>query len=345
MSTVEPEEYSFAESLTAKLAAAPEVAGTPPVELEPDEEPAEEEQAPEETDQPEESAEEEPTEDRLRDDQGRYLPKFKDPDIQGFLAKYDGDLEKALRAAVESQSLIGRQGSELGELRRMVEEVRAAQQQPRQPERQYDPDQLQTWFDDNPHQIPSVALQAHQAGDTGLRDAAIAAWEELDRAGARQFERAVLKEEIQAQYVAPLVQQQQAQEMERVKQEFASAHPDFEALAPAMTELAQGSPRVLGLLQSQDPATVYEVLDYLYVKAEKHVRDRDGDTLALARQQAEVERQENARQAKTSARVASSASTKDIKPKNAGEQFLDAFREHVKHRPTDIRAGLTHEEW
>lgn len=42
------------------------------------------------------------------------------PEVQAFLAKYDGDPVKALAAAAEAQSVIGRQGNELGELRNTV---------------------------------------------------------------------------------------------------------------------------------------------------------------------------------------------------------------------------------
>jgi hypothetical protein len=56
-----------------------------------------------------------------------------DPEVKAFLAKYGDDPQKALKAAVELQSTLGRQGSELGTLREQIAELRgmvAATQQP-----------------------------------------------------------------------------------------------------------------------------------------------------------------------------------------------------------------------
>ncbi len=47
-----------------------------------------------------------------------------DPAVAAFLAKYDGDASKALKAAVEAQSVIGRQGQEMGTLREQIAELR-----------------------------------------------------------------------------------------------------------------------------------------------------------------------------------------------------------------------------
>ena len=46
------------------------------------------------------------------------------PETEEYLAKYDGDLTKALNAAANAQSLIGRQGNELGDVRRELQELR-----------------------------------------------------------------------------------------------------------------------------------------------------------------------------------------------------------------------------
>jgi len=47
-----------------------------------------------------------------------------DPEIASFLAKYDGDVTKALKAATEQVSVIGRQGQELGKTREELAELR-----------------------------------------------------------------------------------------------------------------------------------------------------------------------------------------------------------------------------
>lgn len=59
-----------------------------------------------------------------------------DPEVAAFLAKYGGDEKAALKAAVEAQSVIGRQGQELGQLRteqaKLQGQVEALLAQPRQ---------------------------------------------------------------------------------------------------------------------------------------------------------------------------------------------------------------------
>lgn len=46
-----------------------------------------------------------------------------DPEINALLKRYDGDADKALKAAVEAQKLIGRQGNELGQSRKETQEL------------------------------------------------------------------------------------------------------------------------------------------------------------------------------------------------------------------------------
>src|SRR5512145_2953881 len=89
----------------------------------------EQEQVEEEEQIPEESGEEEvpavaEIEPEAESDDVLYLEL--DEDTQALLdSKYGGDLNAMLKAAREAQSLIGRQGNELGELRKEMEEWRA----------------------------------------------------------------------------------------------------------------------------------------------------------------------------------------------------------------------------
>jgi hypothetical protein len=53
-------------------------------------------------------------------DEGGAEPLHEDPDIAAYLERFGGDPDKALRAAVEAQKQIGKQGNELGELRQAV---------------------------------------------------------------------------------------------------------------------------------------------------------------------------------------------------------------------------------
>ncbi len=50
-------------------------------------------------------------------DGGGDAPLHEDPEVAAYLERYQGDPDKALKAAVEASKLIGRQGNELGEAR------------------------------------------------------------------------------------------------------------------------------------------------------------------------------------------------------------------------------------
>lgn len=87
-------------------------------EKEAEEEPAEE--PVEEEEEPAEEPEGEPEEEEVPEPVGFQTD---DPEVQAFLSKYGGDLEKALKAEAQQQRVIGRQGSELDALRRQVTEM------------------------------------------------------------------------------------------------------------------------------------------------------------------------------------------------------------------------------
>lgn len=52
------------------------------------------------------------------------VPLHEDPDIAAYLSRFDGDADKALKAAVEAQKMIGRQGNELGDMKRDLAEMK-----------------------------------------------------------------------------------------------------------------------------------------------------------------------------------------------------------------------------
>ena len=117
------------------LAAFDEIKDEPDEEIEPSPahedvpvtEPEEEEEQEEE---PEEEEEEEEEEDLVGDEQPEEeVAAFEDPAIQSFLAKYGGDVEKALRGAVELSVVLGRQGSEKSAALARVQELEQELQQ------------------------------------------------------------------------------------------------------------------------------------------------------------------------------------------------------------------------
>jgi hypothetical protein len=199
----------------------------------------------------------------------------RDPRVESFLSKYDGDVDKALHAAAELQTVVGRQGQELGELRELAERFdRLEQTVTTATQPQYDPNDLDAFFAENPTRIPEIAQQAFYARNDALLEAAIDAWEEVDRAGARRFNREVAvaraRQEVQAE------QQQSSQAMQGwndVARTFSEQHPDIEQHAPKMRELAEQYPHIVSVLQTGTPQARVEVLEFLYEKARGHASD------------------------------------------------------------------------
>jgi len=89
-------------------------------EGEEDEEPGPEEEGDDTSEEAPEGEEEEPSDEPAAD-----------PEVQAYLARYDGDSQKALKGAVELQRLMSRQGAENGRLRQQIEQLNSelAQQQ------------------------------------------------------------------------------------------------------------------------------------------------------------------------------------------------------------------------
>lgn len=261
----------------------------PPVEETPDPEPAPEPELPPAAEAAVEVTAEEPP---AADD---------DAELQAYLNRY-GDSDKALRAAVEREKLMGRQAQELGELRAMLEERMAEDASAVQP--QYDQDAVEMWLADNPTRIPEVAQNAFYAGNEQVLDAAVAAWRDLDRASANKFERWMVGQQVRAELHAETQTRDQSQaDWNAAAAEFSRTHDDLEQVAPKMLELAKSYPNMVQILRTGDPTAKTEVLDFLYTKARGHV----ADNLAAAARDVAREQAQEAEKAIKDAVVASAA--------------------------------------
>lgn len=209
-----------------------------------------------------------------------------DPEVIAYLEQFGGDPVKALKSAVENRKLFGRQQQELGELRKLVED-RLPEPEPA-PQPQYDADALETFFIENPTKIPEIAAAAYYEGNQQVMDAAISAWEDVDRAGARAFERKIAVNEARREISVESQQRDQVVgEWNAAAEQFAEAHPDLDQVAPKMRELAPQYPHMLQILRTGDPESKLEVLDFLYEKARGQATDNLTATArTIAREQA-----------------------------------------------------------
>lgn len=301
MSDIAPE-FDFAASLVQDAQATQQPSDSPepaPVEGTPGPEPVSQETAPE---------------GRPRDEQGRFVsqeqpveqvepaaqPFTSDPDLQQYLAKYGGDVEKALRGALEQQSLFGRQANELGELRQQLSQFQEQFQETQQ-RQQTDWDSLL----ENPAQAVQVAFQQ---GNAPMLQQAFAQWADEDPAAAWSWrsdrmievQRQQILQEVE-QRIGPVVQQTSEQQFAQAMAGLARQYPDLEQMAPAMAQIAQERPHVLDGLQSQNPQVRATVLEDLYHLA----RSRSAPQIAAAIQQAQAAQAAEAERAKQDAFVAS----------------------------------------
>lgn len=318
-------------SLDAKLSAflESETADTPTSEVGPADEPVDEPQA---------AAEAE------------VEPEVEPESVEDLLAGKYRTPEELAAAYKELESRLGSQGQELGELRKQLEESfderfnkfeqTAAQTQLAASA----PSMIQDAVDEGRYQ--DAASYALQSRNDALYMEVMNQWAEQTPYSAYAFDASLRHQDtiasVDARIAAvsePLVQQTTERAIEQAVAEFAADKPDLGAVFPEMMKVAESSGQILGLLESNDPQTKVEVLDYLYTKA----RGRLGDTLAAAQQQAADETQQAARQAKTQATVGNPVTASQAKPKTPQDGFRDEFRKILFDDSTSIRSGLTSE--
>jgi hypothetical protein len=284
----------------------------------PDEEvAAEEESAPETTEeQPEETA-----------DEDEDIVLEIDEDLQAVLDKYDGDVTKALRALGESQSMIGRQGNELGELRAQLNEMKQLMEQgftqrPQQPQfiSPYVND-----IDDNPQ---GLVMEALERGDVPTVERALRAWGEFEPFEAATF-LMTLQQQAAAQSaaVAPAPTESttpQGPTIEAAMSEVVSRHPDVEKYLPQVEQVAQEFPTLRDSMRSGNPAAQAQAFEELLKIAK--ARSQGSDTQA-AMKRIVLKTQEEVRKEKADAAVVSAKHQSAATSKSNVDAFLEAFEE------------------
>jgi hypothetical protein len=311
-------EFDFEASLTSEF----QDRGLIPTDETTPEEPTAEPELEDVTPEPEAEAEPE-AEGRPRDEQGGFLPKD-EPAPEPILGKFKTQ-DDLVQAYQQLEQRMGQTSAEREELNRLRQQVEAIQQQQIQPT--YDGEALETldtWFEENPHQIPQVAQTALQKQDGVLYDRAVRAWYELDPRGAGAFERRVelaqmehrLRSE-QAQVNAPIQEDAQEREFASVIRELVVEHPDFDKYSQQIPSAAELAPEVVEVLQKGTREAKKRVVESLYWMA----RGRAADNLAGAAQEAAQQQSDEAKARKTGAVVASSQTSSPLAGGTAQQRF------------------------
>jgi hypothetical protein len=255
---------------------------------------------------------------------GQFVPKER-PEWLPENFKSEEDFAKAYR---EAQTLVDRQGNELGELRKAIESLQTPQQQA--------PGSMREALEENPEQ---VAYWAASQGNEQVLDAALQAWTQqaLDEGDAtalrrassfeRQVEIARLKHEF-SQEVMPSVQAVRTEANTRAlaiaKRELSQRYTDFDQVLEAAGEdatLTEGlNPELLDNLRQNDPKAALEL-----VYATASARQRVAQVVTQTQdREADLER-------KRQATVATSTSAPAERKKEPIAAFKEAMLEPDPH--------------
>lgn len=295
--------------------------------------PAQEPETPPEEEAPEETAEEEaPAEETAEPEAEEEAPVARDERLTAYLDKYGGDVDKALTAAVEAQELLGRQGSELGDLRKEIQAL--SERIPEQDDDQYVPmdDSTMNWFDQAMEENPVQAMEwARQNDPTGTYyNRGLQAWMDLSPAQAVTYQQAVIAKQLREEFKAELGQHTKPLQAQADQQTVAAAWakakqdiPDLEQHAEAILAEAKETPEILRGADTLEQKVV--ALHKLY----RLVKGSAATSLETARETAETEQKAQNRAAKLSG---TTPATKAVAPEpevDENEQwardFLDPY--------------------
>lgn len=225
------------------------------------------------------------------------------PELESLLEKYDGDLGKALTALQDSQSLIGRQGNELGDVRKELEALRLQlENQPvQQPWTPYEND-----LDENPQ---GLVMEALDRGDGVTMTKALRAWaslgpEESFEATMFANQLAEYQRQAQAQMAAQPMDtpEQPAQDIGEVMKGVLERHPDAREYADEVASIQSSFPTLQEELQYGDAAQKARAFEQLLVIAKGRAATPDTQK---AVKRLVIKTQEEVRKAKDDAAVIS----------------------------------------
>ena len=162
-----------------------------------------------------------------------------DPAIAAYLAKYGGDVDKALQAAVAAQRKLGELGNELGQQRQenaeyqqILTEIEALKQQRQQPPMPVD------WIDEqiaaNPASAREYAVQALNSNQPLLYERIMRQWYETDPYAAQDFQSALRVEQVKRELQAQAPQRDEGIQMQAALQQVLAEHPEFTQYADGL---------------------------------------------------------------------------------------------------------------
>lgn len=299
------------------------------------------------------------------EEQAAEQPTDDDP-VERLLAKYNGDVGAALKAAADAQALIGRKESERSAAEQELQELRARleqleqgrEQQPQvaRPITEADIERLDTMaMSSNPADARAAIEEAGRLDPTGMLSQRVyETWASVSPGPATAFladqiaeaKLAALREEL-APIRAQTKESAENAAFVNVWNRLTESRPEVEKLVPAMTQiLDENEPLARTILQADDEtkfALLGTLADAARARQEPHVQE------AIA--QFEAERSAASREAKTAAAVLPPKTAVGSPPgggvqgeKSQAQQEAEAIKARLLEAPdTSISSGWTTE--
>lgn len=254
--------------------------------------------------------------------------------IGEYLEKYDGDVVKALQAATEAQSLIGRKGNEASQsaaeaaaLREELRQTREMQQQilakMSQPQVPLIPITQELILEDP----ATAAQQAVLQDNAAALEATIAVWREENPDAANLFLRNLVLEAQLGEQRTAAVTPPAASDTDEVDVEVAKVlerHPDLEQHLPAIGKAADANPLLKRALELGNAAEKAQALEALTVIA-KAGSTADTSRDALKRVQIRVKQEADEARRNAAVVSASRSSAASTSQPTKADEFLAAF--------------------
>jgi hypothetical protein len=279
----------------------------------------EQESESEESEQPEAEAEE------LTPDEEEVLYLELDDETQSLIDdKYGGDVNKALGALRESQSLIGRQGSELGDLRKQLEDLAELVTKGQTMSQPY-PDLPDEYAE--PHEAAAayraIAEEAFRREDIDTFSEIVDTWIEQDPAGASTYrDLKILQLQQAVGQQAPASPQDDEATLKAGTAAVQEKYPRFKAddtefMSAFETELEK-FPTLRALLWGEIPGTTPEQrVSALEETVGRVASQFTAETERAARRRVAIRTSEEARQARREAKVVSGESARVVEEEAA----------------------------
>ena len=304
---------------------------------------AEEPVAPAETAPEGESGEAPAEQPEATDEDGLYLDLT--PEVESYLQKHDGDLSKALQAAAWEESVRGRQGNELGQLRQQLTEMQQQlqAQASRQPYPEF-PDVEMDDPDEAARRLEQIAEAAFLNGDIDTFQRAYGSWEEVDPRGANAY-RLLKQTEIRAAEIqASLEPRAPETDLEKGMQSLVEKYPRINE-PEFQTELeaeVQKWPSLGAILRGETPGvTPAERLQAMEEIVQRVASRTTSEQAQQAVRRVAVRRSEEARAARQAAQVAGvGGASRPVGSEDVPDPLAEAFGEKSRGIPRDKWVGL-----